>query len=192
MKSFSGDIKKIEQSIKSILEYVGEDPSREGLRDTPDRVIKSFDRLYGGYLQEPAEIFTFFEDDGVVPVDQIILLRDIELYSTCEHHMLPFFGKAHIAYIPRDKVVGVSKLARLLEVYSRRLQIQERIGTQVTSALMEFLSPQGAACIIECTHFCMTGRGVEKQNSTMVTSSLTGVFMEEASARQELMTLIFK
>ena len=122
--------------------------------------------------------------------DQIVLLKDVELFSTCEHHMLPFIGKAHIAYIPDGKVLGLSKLARLLEIYARRLQIQERIGEQVTSALMDYLKPKGAACIIEAKHLCMQMRGVEKQHSMMITSSLKGVFLTNESARIELMGLI--
>lgn len=187
---FPGDIEKARAAVRTLLEYIGENPNREGLKDTPDRVIRSFDRIYGGYLQKPKEVLTFFEEDNVVPHDQIVLLKNIELYSTCEHHMLPFVGHAHVAYIPKDKVVGISKLARIVEIYSRRLQIQERIGIEVANALMEELDPIGAACIIESKHFCMTCRGVEKQNSLMVTSSLRGAFLKNKDTRQELMTLI--
>lgn len=189
-KKFSGDPEKAKAAIKAILEYLGENPDREGLRDTPKRVINSFDRIFGGYLLNVKDILTTFEEDNVVPHDQIVLLKDIELYSTCEHHMLPFVGRAHVAYIPRDKVVGISKLARIVEIFSRRLQIQERIGIEVTNALMEELNPHGAACVIESKHFCMTCRGVEKQNSVMVTSSLRGAFLKNKDSRQELMTLI--
>jgi GTP cyclohydrolase I len=133
---------------------------------------------------------TIFKEDNVIPFNQIILLKDIEFYSTCEHHFLPFVGKAHVAYIPKDKVVGISKLARIVEVFSRRLQIQERIGNQVTESLMETLKPQGAACIIEAKHFCMTSRGVNKQNSVMVTSSLKGSFLTHDQTRQELLNLL--
>jgi GTP cyclohydrolase I len=120
----------------------------------------------------------------------MVLLKDIEMFSTCEHHWLPFFGKAHIAYIPGTKLVGISKLARLLDIFARRLQIQERIGDQVTTAIMELLEPKGAACIIEAQHFCMKARGVEKQNSIMVTSSMKGVFLSKPEAKQELLSLI--
>ena len=130
--------KDISKNIVELLEYIGEDPNREGLQETPKRVIKSFSKLYEGYSQSPKDIMKVFQDGAC---DEMVLLKDIELYSTCEHHMLPFFGKAHIAYIPNKKVIGVSKLARLLEIYSRRLQIQERIGDQVTTALMENLNP---------------------------------------------------
>lgn len=191
MERFPGNGEKVKESIRLILEYLGENPEREGLKNTPERVLRSFERLYGGYLSCPKDIFTFFEEEKMVPVDQIILLRDIEFFSTCEHHMLPFIGKAHVAYIPSNKVVGISKLARLIEIYARRLQTQERIGAQVTQALMDHLNPQGAACVIESSHFCMSCRGVEKQSSTMVTSSLRGAFLEESEARSELMKLIY-
>ncbi len=189
-KEFPGDKEKVKSMIKAMFEYLGEDATREGLADTPNRVIKSWDKLYGGYLQKPEDILTTFSEDDVIPHDQIILLKDIEFYSTCEHHLLPFVGKAHVAYIPRDKVVGISKLARIVEIYARRLQVQERIGNQVTKALMNNLNSKAAACVIESKHFCMTCRGVEKQNSIMVTSSLRGSFLEDGRTRQELMTLI--
>ncbi|OFZ21188.1 MAG: GTP cyclohydrolase I FolE [Bdellovibrionales bacterium RIFOXYA1_FULL_36_14] len=187
---FSGDSDKIKKLIGSMFEYLGENPHREGLQETPRRVIKSWDKLYGGYNSNLDDCFKTFKEDNVIPYNQIILLKNIEFYSTCEHHLLPFFGKAHIAYIPNKKVVGISKLARLLEHFSRRLQIQERIGNQVTESLMQRLEAKGAACIIEAQHFCMTSRGVEKQNSIMVTSSLNGCFLDQVSTRQELMTLI--
>jgi GTP cyclohydrolase IA len=189
-KAFPGDRAIVEESVRQIFRYLGENIEREGLKDSPKRVVKSWDRLFGGYLQKPEDVLTTFEEDDVIPYNQIILLKDIEFFSTCEHHFLPFVGKAHVAYVPSDKVVGISKLARIVEIYSRRLQIQERIGNQVTQALMKHLNPKGAACIIESKHFCMTCRGVEKQNSVMVTSSLRGVFADRPETRQELMTLI--
>lgn len=173
--------------VYQMLLAIGEDPKREGLVDTPKRVVKMWAEIYAGYKQDPKDLLTTFASDGY---NQIVLLKDIELYSMCEHHMLPFFGKAHVAYIPGDKVIGISKLARLVDIYAKRLQIQERIGDQVTAALMEHLQPKGAACIIEATHMCMRMRGVAKQNSVMVTSSMAGVFMEKPEARQELMDLI--
>lgn len=173
--------------VQDQLAYIGEDPHREGLVDTPKRIVKMWDEIYGGYKQHPKDVLTVFDADGY---DQIILLKNIELYSTCEHHMVPFFGKAHIAYIPGEKLIGISKLARLLDIYAKRLQIQERIGDQVTDALMEYLKPKGAACIIEACHLCMRMRGVEKQNATMVTSSLRGAFLDKPEARAELMQLI--
>lgn len=178
---------RILANLKAHLAYIGEDPNREGLQQTPKRVLKSWGELYAGYKQDPADIFTVFESEGY---DQIILLKGVEMYSTCEHHMITFSGKAHIAYIPNEKIVGISKLARLLDIYAKRLQIQERIGKQVTDALERYLKPKGSACIIEAKHLCMCARGVEKQNSIMLTSSLTGVFLNDASAKSELLTLI--
>jgi GTP cyclohydrolase I len=189
-KEFPGNNEEVEKALRVVLEYLGENPNREGLKDTPARMRKSWDRIFGGYLLEPENVLTLFEEDDVVPHDQIILLKDIEFYSTCEHHFLPFVGKAHVAYMPTDKVVGISKLARIVEIYSRRLQIQERVGNEVSRALMENLNAKGAACIIESKHMCMTCRGVEKQNSVMVTSSLRGCFLESSQTRSELMTLI--
>ena len=165
----------IKGDLKQILKFIGDDPEREGLLETPNRIIRSWSRLYGGYHRNVESIMKTFEEDSS---DQMVILKDIEFYSTCEHHMLPFFGKAHIAYIPDGKVVGISKLARILEIFSRRLQIQERLTGEITEALMEHLKPLGAACMIEAQHFCMVSRGVEKQNSIMVTSSLKGVFSD--------------
>lgn len=177
--------------IWTMLYLIGEDPDREGLLKTPERVVKSWTEIFGGYKIDPASIFTVFEADGY---NELVLLKDIEFYSTCEHHLLSFAGKAHIGYIAQDKIVGISKLARLLDIYARRLQIQERLGQQVTADLMKYLNPKGAACIIEAEHLCMRCRGVEKQNSIMVTSSLTGRFIEDSdagrAARAELMGLI--
>lgn len=178
----------IQENVVRMLQFIGEDPTREGLKDTPNRIARAWrDEIFVGYQKDPKEVLTTFQTDGY---NQIILLRDIEMFSMCEHHMLPFTGVAHIAYIPNERIIGVSKLARLLDIYARRLQIQERIGEQVTNALMEHLKPQGAACIIEAVHMCMRMRGVSKQHSTMVTSSVKGVFFEDARARSELMELI--
>lgn len=177
----------VEQNIVRILQYLGEDVNREGLVDTPKRVVKSWDEIFCGYKAKPASLMTVFEKESY---DQIVLLKDIELYSMCEHHMLPFYGKAHVAYIPDKHVIGISKLARLVDAYARRLQIQERLGDQITDALMTYLSPKGAACIIEASHMCMRMRGVGKQNSIMTTSSLRGVFIEKPAAREELFQLI--
>lgn len=174
-------------SIRNILRFIGEDPEREGLIDTPTRVADSYSQLFGGYGQDPSAVVKAFEDGAC---DEMVVLRDIEFYSMCEHHMLPFFGRAHIGYLPDKRVIGVSKLARLLEIYSRRLQIQERIGQQVTTALMEHLKPRGAGCILTAQHLCMTCRGVGKQNSVMVTSSLKGVFLQEAKVRDEFFRMI--
>jgi GTP cyclohydrolase I len=181
-------VKKAEIAVEILIESIGEDPGREGLKETPTRVTNSYDHILGGYKKDPKDLLTTFtECDGY---DEIVLLKDIEIYSMCEHHMLPFFGKAHIGYLPGGCVIGVSKLARLLEIYSRRLQIQERIGQQVTDFLMDELKAEGAGCIIEATHLCMRMRGVEKQNSIMVTSSVRGAFKDNLSTRQEWMGLI--
>lgn len=173
--------------LKTQIKYIGDDPAREGVMQTPERIIKSWKELYKGYSQDPKDLLTVFDGEGY---DQIVLLSDIEMFSTCEHHMLPFYGRAHVAYIPNEKVIGISKLARLLDIYARRLQIQERIGMQVTNALMQYLEPKGAACIIEAKHMCMQIRGVQKQNSIMKTSSMQGVFMKDSKARNELLDLI--
>lgn len=183
-----GDVfDNVESHIKRLMQYIGEDTNREGLKETPARVVKSWDKIYGGYNQDPADVMKTFTEGAC---DEMVILKDIELYSMCEHHMIPFVGVAHIAYIPNGKVIGISKLARLLEIFARRLQIQERIGTQVVDALNEHLAPLGAACIIEAQHMCMTARGVEKQRAVTITSAMTGVFKENAITRQELMTLI--
>lgn len=177
-----------EEALTQILRQLGEDPDREGLRETPNRVVRSWDELYAGYKKDVTSIFTVFTD--VCNYDQVVICKDIELYSMCEHHMLPFFGKAHVAYLPNKKVIGISKLARLVDIYARRLQIQERIGQQVTNALVEYLNPLGSACIIEATHMCMRMRGCNKQRTAMITSSLTGVFRDDMAARAELFQLI--
>lgn len=177
-----------EDNIQRILEYIGEDPSREGLRETPERVLRSWAKIYGGYKTNLKTILKVFKDESC---DEMIVLRDCEFFSTCEHHLLPFFGKAHIGYIPDGKVVGISKLARLLEAFARRAQIQERIGEQITNTLMEELKPKGCGVVLEAQHFCMTSRGVEKQNSVMVTSSLKGSFLQ-AEVKGEFLRMIGK
>ena len=161
---------------------------REGLKNTPKRVVESWDEIYSGYNKNPKEILdATFNGEGY---DGIVLLKDIEFYSTCEHHLLAFTGKAHVAYIPTDKIVGISKLARLVEVYAKRLQNQERITTQVADALIDHLKPLGAAVIIEASHSCMGCRGVKKNHAIMTTSAMRGVFFDKAEARAELMQLI--
>ena len=177
----------LETTVEHQLRWLGEDPTREGLVETPKRVVKAWETLYGGYNIDPASLFTVFDAGDY---DQMVVLTNIQFFSTCEHHLLPFFGKAHVAYIPDRKVVGVSKLARLVDMFARRMQIQERIGTQVTSALMKYLHPLGAACVIEAEHMCMRARGVQQQSSFMVTSSLQGVFKEKADTRAEFLDLI--
>lgn len=180
--------KQIQKSLIEQLRYIGEDTEREGLIDTPSRVIRSWKEIYSGYNQDPAKILTVFkETDGY---QEMIILKDIEFYSMCEHHMLPFFGKAHVAYLPDNKVIGISKLARLVDIFARRLQIQERLCQQITDALMEHLQPKGAACTIEASHMCMKMRGCNKRKSTMVTTSLKGCFLDDSVARQEYLLYI--
>lgn len=178
---------QVEAAIRTILQYIREDPDREGLKETPARVVRSYGELFAGYRQDPADVFKVFEDGAC---DEMVVLKGIELTSVCEHHMLPFLGVAHIAYIPNKKIIGISKLARLLDIYARRLQVQERLTVQVTSALDQYLSPLGSACVIEAKHLCMVCRGVQKQHSTMITSSLTGVFRDKPEVRSEFFNLV--
>lgn len=181
------EVINLNDSIKWIITYIGDDPEREGLKETPLRVIKACNEIYSGYRNSPERHMKVFEEPSS---DELVLMKDIEFFSMCEHHMLPFYGKAHVAYITNGRVIGASKLARILDVYARRLQIQERISQQVTAALDDGLNPKGSACIIEASHLCMMCRGVKKQHSVMVTSSLTGVFRESATSRSELFQLI--
>lgn len=180
-----------EDAIIRLIQAIGDNPKREGMLDTPARVIKSWQQLFCGYQGDPKErakeMMTQFSSDGY---NELVLLKDIEFFSFCEHHMLPFFGKAHIAYIPKEKVVGISKLARLLDLHSRRFQLQERIGELVTKDIMTYLDAEGAACIIEAQHLCMKMRGVSKQHSVMTTSSIKGAFLNKPAARAELMSLL--
>jgi GTP cyclohydrolase IA len=174
--------------VAQLLRHVGEDPSREGLRRTPERVVEALSFLTSGYERGVEEVIrgAVFEEQ----YSEMVLVRDIELYSLCEHHLFPFFGKAHVAYIPDGRIIGLSKLPRLVEVFSRRLQTQERLTVQVAEALDQALRPQGVAVIIEAAHLCMMMRGVEKQNSQTVTSSMLGSFSTDPSTRAELMTLL--
>ena len=173
---------------KNLLSKIGEDPAREGLLDTPDRAAKAMDFLTQGYQQNLEEVV----NNAVFTVEDnhMIIVKDIELYSLCEHHMLPFFGKCHIGYIPEGKVLGVSKLARIVDLFARRLQIQERLTTQVADSIMTTVAPEGVGVVIEAQHLCMMMRGVEKQNSKMITSAMLGSFRKEASTRNEFLQLI--
>jgi len=183
---------KEKQIVTELLKLTGDDPSREGLIETPERVVESFKHLFSGYSESPEDVIKTFEDEEE-QFGGLIYLKDIEFYSMCEHHILPFYGNAFIAYIPNGPVIGASKMARLLDIFSRRLQMQERIGEQVTEALMKYLKPLGAACLTEAKHLCIACRGVEKQNSIMGYSSLKGIFLEDSNkgfaARSELMSL---
>jgi len=182
------DIARIEKAVREILLAVGEDPDREGLLKTPNRVARAYGELMAGLFEDPTRhLKTVFNER----YDEVVLLRDIPFHSLCEHHLLPFTGKAHVAYLPGGKVVGLSKLARLVEGYARRPQVQERLTTQIADALMEELQPVGAACVIEASHTCMTIRGAKKHGSTMVTSALRGIFKENASSRQEILSLMY-
>jgi len=177
-----------ESAVKTLLEYLEGDSDREGLGRTPERVIDSFDEIFAGYNQDAAEVLnSTFNGEGY---NGIVLLRDIEFHSTCEHHLQPFKGRAHVAYIPTDRIVGISKLARIVDLHARRLQNQERITKGVADDLENHLNPLGAAVIIEAAHGCMQCRGVMKQNSIMTTSAMRGVFFEKSEARTELMQLI--
>jgi GTP cyclohydrolase I len=177
-----------ESAVKTLLEYLEADADREGLGRTPERVINSFDEIFAGYNQDAAEVLnSTFNGEGY---NGIVLLRDIEFHSTCEHHLQPFKGRAHVAYIPTDRIVGISKLARIVDLHARRLQNQERITKSVADDLENHLNPLGAAVIIEAAHGCMQCRGVMKQNSIMTTSAMRGVFFEKSEARTELMQLI--
>lgn len=160
--------------IKGVLQLIGEDPTREGLLDTPKRVLKSYKELYGGYKMDPVKILgTTFDAESY---DQMVICKDIEMFSTCEHHMIPFFGKVHIGYIPSKRVVGLSKLARLSDAYARRLQIQERLTQQIAKTMDDVLKPKGVMVMIEAKHMCMCARGVQKQHSLMVTTAVLGAF----------------
>ena len=177
-----------EDAVRKLLQYLEVDAKREGLEETPKRVIDSFDEIFAGYKQKPSEVLSStFNAEGY---DGIVLLRDIEFYSTCEHHLQPFRGRAHVAYIPTDKIVGISKLARIVELHARRLQNQERITKSVVDDIVDNLSPLGAGVILEAKHGCMQCRGVSKQNAIMTTSAMRGVFFDKAEARSELMQLI--
>ncbi len=179
---------RVAELIRELLVELGEDPNREGLLKTPERVAKAWGFLTEGYLADPREVLNkaVFSSQ----VNNMILVRDIEVYSLCEHHMLPFFGRCHIGYIARDKVIGVSKLARIADVFARRLQIQERLTEQIAHAVRDAVKPEGVGVIMECRHLCMMMRGVSKQNSVMSTSSVLGSFHDDTATRMEFMNLI--
>ncbi len=175
-------------AVKKILRHIGEDPDREGLVATPDRVARSYDHLMQGYKQDPRAILenAIFHEE----CNHMIIVRDIEVYSMCEHHMLPFFGKCHIGYIARNRIYGVSKLARLVDCFSRRLQVQERLTQQIAACLIDPIDAEGVGVVIEAQHLCMMMRGVSKQNSTMITSAMLGSFRSENATRSEFLGLI--
>lgn len=181
-----------EQAIdcyRTLLRYMGEDPTREGLLETPARVLKSYQEHFAGYTQDPsqylAKTFTEVED-----YDELVLVSDIEVFSHCEHHLVPFVGRAHVAYIPNGRIVGLSKLARVVDVFAKRLQVQEKLTAQIAGAIREHLEPLGVAVVLQCQHFCMCYRGVRKPGSWTTTSKLHGLFLSDPAARMELLTLI--
>ncbi len=184
------NLAKIEPLVRELLKELGEDPNREGLKDTPKRVAKALAFLTHGYRANLDQVINkaLFTQD----TSSMVIVKDIEVYSMCEHHMLPFFGRCHIGYIPDGKVFGVSKLARLVDMYARRLQLQERLTEQISRVVMDEIGAKGVGVMIEARHLCMMMRGVEKQNSTMVTSSVLGVFREHLATREEFLTLVGK
>lgn len=176
-------------AVRTLIRWAGDDPAREGLLGTPDRVVRSFEQYFAGYDIDPVELLqrTFEEVDGY---DEIVLLRDIRFDSHCEHHIMPIIGRAHVAYLPDRRVVGISKLARVVDAYARRLQIQEKMTAQIANTIEDVLQPQGVAVVIEATHQCMTSRGVHKPGSTMVTSRMLGRFRSDQRTRREFLALI--
>lgn len=178
---------KFEKLVRELLKHMGEDPKREGLKNTPTRVFEAYKNLFSGYGKKIEDVLTVFDDEKY---DEMIVVKNIEFYSMCEHHMLPFFGKAHIGYIPNGKIIGLSKLPRIVEIYARRLQNQERLTSQIAEGLEKLLHPKGVAVVLEAQHLCMMARGVEKQNSEVTTSSLKGLFKKNSITRSEFTNLI--
>jgi GTP cyclohydrolase IA len=181
--------KQAEEHVRALLRLLGDDPDREGLRETPARVVRSFEEYFSGYGQDAAEHLdrTFEEVQGY---DELVLVSDIDVYSHCEHHMVPFVGKAHVGYIPNGRVVGLSKLARVVDLYARRLQVQEKLTVQIAEAIERSLAPHAVAVVLQCQHFCMCYRGVKKAGSWTTTSRLRGIFLQDPAARLELLTLL--
>lgn len=178
-----------ERAVRTLIEWIGEDPDREGLADTPARVVRSYEELFGGYLYDPADILArTFEE--VEAYDEIVLLKGVRFESFCEHHMLPIIGQAHVAYFPRDRVVGISKLARVIDAYAKRMQIQERLTAQIANAIQKVLDPVGVAVLIESEHQCMSLRGVHKTGVNMVTTRMLGCFKDDPERRREFHRLI--
>lgn len=178
-----------ERAVRTLIRWAGDDPEREGLLGTPDRVVRSYQEFFAGYRESPADILrrTFTETDGY---DEMVVLRDIAFESHCEHHMVPIIGKAHVGYLPDSKVVGISKLARVVEIYAKRLQIQEKMTAQIANVIDAELQPRGVAVVIEAAHQCMTTRGVHKPGVTMITSRMLGAFRDDAMTRREFLSMI--
>ncbi|MFA6971398.1 MAG: GTP cyclohydrolase I FolE [Gallionella sp.] len=184
---YENTAKDIADNVTRILEYIGENPNREGLKDTPHRVVRMYGEIFGGYAQDPENLFkAVFTSD----VDEMVIIRDIPFFSHCEHHMVPFFGKCHIAYLPKGKVLGLSKFSRLVEIYAKRLQIQEHLTKEIADAIDKHLKPAGVAVVIEARHLCTEMRGVKKHNNTTITSVTKGSFRENPQTRNEFLTLI--
>ena len=183
------DKKKIEKAVRAIIEAVGEDPDREGLKGTPARIANMYEEILAGYNDDPKKHLKVFYTQE--KYEEIILVKDIPLYSICEHHMLPFVGKAHVAYLPKNnRIAGLSKIARVVEVFSKRMQLQERLTAQIADTIQKQLNAQGVMVVIEAEHLCMTMRGVKKQGSRMITSAVRGLFLRDAKTRSEAMSLI--
>jgi len=179
---------ELEKAYLQVLENIGEDPDRDGLKRTPERVAKAIQFLTRGYQEDPAKLLRGALFD--VDYDEMVIVKDIEVFSLCEHHMLPFFGKVHVAYLPKGRVIGLSKIPRLVDVFARRLQVQERLTKQIADAIQEAIEPIGVGVVIEARHLCMMMRGVEKQHSATVTSSMVGAFREQQQTREEFLSLI--
>ncbi len=183
--------KEAEDAVRTLIRWAGDDPDREGLLGTPDRVTRAYEEFFAGYWQDPEAILrtTFEETEGY---DEMVVLRDIDYESHCEHHMVPIIGKAHVAYLPNNRVVGISKLARIVEAYARRLQIQEKMTAQIANTINDVLAPNGVAVVVEGNHECMSTRGIHKPDVTMVTSTMLGAFRDNASTRREFLAFIGK
>lgn len=178
--------------VRGVLEAIGENPDREGLLETPKRVVKAWGEWFNGYAADPKAVLKTFEDGAELCGDEMVVVKDLDFYSHCEHHMAPFFGKAHVAYIPDKRVVGLSKMPRLVDIFAHRLQVQERLTNQIANAIEEHLAPKGVGVIVQATHFCMCSRGVNKQGSTTITSALRGAIKDKPEARAEFMGLALK
>lgn len=182
-------VEEAKEAVRTLLRWAGDDPDREGLRETPERVVRAYEEWFAGYGEDPVSTLrqTFEETNGY---DEMIVLRDIRIESFCEHHIAPVIGKAHVAYLPDQRIIGISKLARLVEVFARRLQVQEKLTTQIASAIAEVLQPKGVAVVIEASHHCMTTRGVHKTGTTLVTSDMLGAFRDDPLTRREFLSII--
>lgn len=179
---------QIKSHIKEILSLIGENPERDGLKETPNRVARMYETIFSGYKTDPESVFKLFDSDGY---EGIILVKDIEFYSHCEHHMVPFYGVVHIAYIPNKKIIGLSKLARLVEVYARRLQVQERLTKEINDAMQKYMQPKGVAVLVEAKHMCMCMRGIQKQSAKTVTTSFSGEFVTNLYNKEDFFKQVY-